>query len=109
MKDRYEIQHFDYANGGRSWHVYDTVERCHIHSATHGFLNNDKSQPICCTKICEALNIVENLKQKENLSKQIVHGWDIVFGYYVTDGEGKRIFANENYDEYLRLRALIKY
>lgn len=109
MSKRYQIQHFDYADGGRSWKVYDTVEHCHIHTATHGFLNEDKSEPICCTKICEALNIVEDLKQKELSSKQIFHGWDLFFGYYVTNEEGKRIFANENHDEYLRLRSLIKY
>ena len=56
---RYEIQHFDFANGGRSWHVYDNIERYHIHTATHGFLNDDNSEPVCCTKICAALNAIE--------------------------------------------------
>lgn len=56
MKPRYEIQHFDYADGSRLWHVYDNIEKYYIHTATHGFLNEDKSEPICCTKICKALN-----------------------------------------------------
>jgi hypothetical protein len=59
---RYEIQSFDFANGGRSWHVYDTIEHYHIHTATHGFLNEDHSEPICCTKICAALNAMEAAK-----------------------------------------------
>lgn len=69
---RYEIQHFDSADGGRSWHVYDTIERHHIHTATHGFLSEDKSEPICCTKICAALNIMENIIQhikKSNVTR----------------------------------------
>ena len=66
---RYEIQHFDFANGGRSWHVYDNIERYHIHTATHGFLNDDNSEPICCTKICDALNAMEMLKKMEKLIK----------------------------------------
>jgi hypothetical protein len=53
---RYEVQHFDYEDGGRSWHVYDKIERCHIHTASQGFLREDKKEPVCCTRICNALN-----------------------------------------------------
>lgn len=53
---RYEIQHFDYANGGRSWHVYDNIEHNYIHTATCGFLKEDKSCPESVVRICDALN-----------------------------------------------------
>jgi len=55
-KNRYEIQHFDYEDGGRTWHVYDTVERYHIHTASREHLKDDKSVPDSCKKICDALN-----------------------------------------------------
>ena len=55
-KLRYEIRHFDYANGGRSWHVFDTVERYDIHTATVGHLREDKKCPSSCKVICAALN-----------------------------------------------------
>jgi hypothetical protein len=60
-ENRYVVQHFDSADGGRSWHVYDTKERNHIHTATHGFLSEDKSEPECCTRICIALNAIEDV------------------------------------------------
>lgn len=69
---RYQIQHFDFADGGHSWHVYDKKERYHIHTATHGFLNEDKSEPICCNKICAALNFMEAAKRSHN--KRIKQG-----------------------------------
>ncbi len=59
---RYEIQHFDYADGGRSWLVYDNVDGYHIHTATHGHLNEDNSVPESCVVICDALNAFEMIK-----------------------------------------------
>ena len=68
---RYEVQHFDFADGGRSWHVYDKKEHCHIHTASSTFLKSDKSEPVCCTKICSALNLMENMESTEAKPKKI--------------------------------------
>lgn len=70
MPKRYVIQGFDNADGGKSWYVYDTVERYHIHTASHGFLKEDNSVPICCEKICNALNIVDELKRLDQWNKK---------------------------------------
>lgn len=58
---RYVTQFIDYADGGRMWCVYDSKDRCHIHTATHGFLKSDKSEPACCTKIRKALNLLDRM------------------------------------------------
>lgn len=55
---RYEIQNF-YFLDGRTWHVYDRIEKYHIHTASRGQLKEDNSCPDSCIKICEALNAYE--------------------------------------------------
>jgi len=67
---RYKIRSFGYANGHLSWHVYDSIEHYDIHTANT--LMESSKAPICCKKICAALNYMEAAKRSDN--KRIKQG-----------------------------------
>lgn len=58
---RYRIRSFSHANGHLSWHVYDTIDHYDIHTAKT--LTESSEAPICCKKICAALNYKEAAKR----------------------------------------------
>jgi hypothetical protein len=86
MSARYEIQYFDYANGHRSWHVYDTIESYNIHTAN--LACESKEAPECCVKICAALNAISN---ESIVSQFVAHDNDIMKQCPFCNRQSKRI------------------